>query len=993
MKTIASALVYLTVITFSKGESGKPPDGVSSAEWSSIHTAFEAGRHAVHQLENGNLAARNPGQQWIAEFDGKGLLAKPDHGQWTWGLELTGYGDRTLLSASSSITHDGGKINCQRDENLTEWFINDSRGLEQGWTFKLRPNREVPDAPLPLHLSTRGNLNLWVASDGNSVSFQTEAGGSALIYGGLKAWDADGNTLPVRFEKAGENQIQIAVEDQSARYPITIDPIAQQAYIKASNTDADDWFGKSVAISGDTMIIGAPYEDSSASGVNGNQYDNSAGESGAAYVFTRSGGVWTQQAYLKASNTDSGDAFGQSVAVSGDTIVVGAPGQGRDDIIPATTREGAAYVFVRSGNTWTQQAYLKASFPQAGVDFGNSVAVSGDTLVIGAYNDRSNATGVNGNASNQSVEQAGAAYVFARSGSVWTKQAYLKASNTGAGDYFGRSVAVSGDTVVVGADGEDSNATGVNNGDQVNNDAANSGAAYVFTRAGTNWSQQAYLKASAQYNSASFGQAVAVYGATVCVASQHAGSSIFFRTGTSWIQQSVLIEGNSIAISGDTIAVGFINDSDGSTGVNQPYSGYEPYSGAARVFTRSGATWTEQAYLKASNTGQNDELSCSVAISGDTVVVGAYGEDSNATGINGNQSDNSASRAGASYVFTGFGPVAGTGQSALHLRFDEAAGTTALDSSGNNLNGTLVGGPGFTTGRINRAVNLSGVGQFISLPAGVVSTSYYDFTVTAWVKPDTLGTWARIFDLGTGADNYMSMVALNGFSNTFSFSIRTPSTGDQYIDSSTPLTVGVWSHVAIARLGNTATLYLNGVPVGTNNAMTLRPSDLGITTQNYIGKSQFAADPAFDGLIDEFQIFARALTGPEIASLATPPAIESWRQTWFGTTSNSGNAANDFDYDKDGLVNLLEFAFGLSPTLSSLNQIPQPQWSGGNFGFSFATPPGVSGITYGTEWSATMTPLDWHGIADTGIGNQHVFNIPTNGNPRRFLRLTVTSQQ
>jgi FG-GAP repeat len=198
-------------------------------------------------------------------------------------------------------------------------------------------------------------------------------------------------------------------------------PPVQQAYLKASNTGVGDFFGISVAVSASTVVVGAPYEDSNATGVDGDQADNSAPNAGAAYVFIRSGTTWSQQAYLKASNTERNDWFGWSVAVSASTVVVGA------------TRED------------------------------------------------SNATGVDGDQADNSATDAGAAYVFVRggSGTTWSQQAYLKASNTEAMDYFGRSVAVSASTVVVGAPGEDSNATGVN-GDQADNSAESAGAAYVF---------------------------------------------------------------------------------------------------------------------------------------------------------------------------------------------------------------------------------------------------------------------------------------------------------------------------------------------------------------------------------------------------------------------------------------------------------------------------------------------------------------------------------
>jgi hypothetical protein len=262
--------------------------------------------------------------------------------------------------------------------------------------------------------------------------------------------------------------------------------VFQDAYLKASNTGANDEFGFAVAISGNTAVVGAHFESSNAVGVNGEQANNLAGQSGAAYVFVRDTAGWSQQAYLKASNTGIADDFGHAVAISGDTIVVGAPNEGPG---------GAAYVFVRNGSSWTQQAYLKASNFAAFDQFGTSVAVSGDTVVVGAFDEDSAATDVDGNQGDNSALGSGAAYVFTRNGTSWTQQAYLKASNTGANDNFGFAVAVSADTVVVGAFRESSNATGVN-GIQGDNSASQAGAAYVFVRRGTTWAQQAYLKAS-----------------------------------------------------------------------------------------------------------------------------------------------------------------------------------------------------------------------------------------------------------------------------------------------------------------------------------------------------------------------------------------------------------------------------------------------------------------------------------------------------------------
>ncbi|MFO0774985.1 MAG: cadherin-like beta sandwich domain-containing protein [Nitrospiraceae bacterium] len=290
-------------------------------------------------------------------------------------------------------------------------------------------------------------------------------------------------TLPT-----GNTTITVAVTGTggTTTYTITAHRLTQQAYAKASNTGTLDKFGRTVALDGDTLVVGTIGEDSAATGINGNQSDNSASGSGAVYVFTRNGSTWTQQAYIKASNTGAFDEFGASVALSGDTLAVGAIGEDSsatgingNEADNSASSSGAVYVFTRSGTTWTQQAYVKASDTEAGNLFGWSLALSGDTLAVGATQENSSATGVNGNEANNSATGSGAVYVFTRSGSTWSQQAYVKASNTGANDTFGHSVALSGDTLAVAALGEDSAATGIN-GNEADNSASASGAAYVF---------------------------------------------------------------------------------------------------------------------------------------------------------------------------------------------------------------------------------------------------------------------------------------------------------------------------------------------------------------------------------------------------------------------------------------------------------------------------------------------------------------------------------
>ncbi|NBB93540.1 MAG: hypothetical protein GVY32_10280, partial [Gammaproteobacteria bacterium] len=237
--------------------------------------------------------------------------------------------------------------------------------------------------------------------------------------------------------------------------PLTAADFESGSFIKASNTDAGDTFGTSIALEDETAAIGAPMEDSAATGVGGNQLDDSASASGAVYVLSRTAEAWSQQAYIKASNTNPGDLFGEAVAVSGDTLAVTALGEdsaatgvdgNQDD--NAALSAGAAYVFTRGGaGNWSQQAYIKASNTGSGDQFGFSVDLDGELLIVGASEEDSAATGVDGNAADDSANDAGAAYVFERTGTEWSQVAYLKASNTGPGDVFGWSVAVSGDTV------------------------------------------------------------------------------------------------------------------------------------------------------------------------------------------------------------------------------------------------------------------------------------------------------------------------------------------------------------------------------------------------------------------------------------------------------------------------------------------------------------------------------------------------------------------
>lgn len=404
-------------------------------------------------------------------------------------------------------------------------------------------------------------------------------------------------------------------------------------YVKASNTGVSDAFGYALAVSGDgnTLAVGAPGERSNARGINGDQADNSAPGAGAVYVFARTAGGWTQQAYVKAPNADANDNFGTAVALSADgsTLAVGAPGEassatgvGGDQANNDNAASGAVYVVVRNAAAaWTHQAYLKASNTGTGDQFGLAVALAGDgnTLAVGTYAEDSSTRGINGNGLSNGALQSGAAYVFVRNGTLWAQQAYVKASNTDAQDRFGTSIAMAadGNTLAVGASEERSNAVGIN-GDQADNSAGGAGAVYVFVRNAATWTQQAYVKASNTGGADQFGNSVA------------------------------------LAANGSVLAVGAPGEGSLATGVNGNQADDSAGgAGAVYVFVRAGANWSQQAYVKASNPAAGDQFGFSVALSsdGNTLAAGAYFEDGDGNGLSGNQMDNSAVNSGAAYVF------------------------------------------------------------------------------------------------------------------------------------------------------------------------------------------------------------------------------------------------------------------------------------------------------------------------------------------------------
>ena len=352
-------------------------------------------------------------------------------------------------------------------------------------------------------------------------------------------------------------------------------PWTQQQELTASDGAANDNFGISLSVSGDTAVVGA------SSRINAQ---------GAAYVFVQTGGTWTQQQELTASDGAVDDYFGFSVSVSGDTAVIGA----WNKTINSQSGQGAAYVFVLRNGVWSQQQEMNDTDGAGGDGFGFSVSVSGDTAVIGA-------PGKNAG--------QGAAYVFVRSGVAWSQQQELAASDGAAGDYFGYSVSAGGDTVAIGAP----------------NKNAYQGAAYVFVFGGGVWGQQRELTASDGTAYDALGFSVSVSGDTVVIGAPGKNSSQgaayeFVRSGGVWGQPQKLTAtdgagddhfGISVSASGDmAVIAAYHKNAD---------------QGAAYLFVRSGGVWGQQQELTATDGVANDYFGISVSVSAGTAAIGAVG--------------------------------------------------------------------------------------------------------------------------------------------------------------------------------------------------------------------------------------------------------------------------------------------------------------------------------------------------------------------------------
>jgi IPT/TIG domain/FG-GAP repeat len=552
-----------------------------------------------------SLSARNPAQQFGVRFQPSGAQIRAGALESRFSLRAAGYGGSMSSVASVKPSVDANRITYDHGL-LSEWFVNGPAGLEQGFTVPRAPAGGTP-AALTLSIAVSGNARASLSPGAQSVTLRH--GARSLRYGGLTATDAAGRTLHSGLALSS-GALLLRVDTTGARYPITIDPLVQNGKkltgIVAGGENGAAQFGVSAALSADgsTALIGGPRDDE---------------RRGAAWVFVHSGSTWIQQGpKFTPAETEQGSAeegsegaeecaeeeegeegdecsFGGSVALSadGNTALVGDPS--------ATSRRGTVWVYTRTGSAWTRNAILTGGNAAGEGRFGRSVALSAD-----------GATALIGDPS--AASQHGVAWVFSRSGSAWTAQAPALSTADGARlAHFGRSVSLSsdGNTALIGGPG----------------DAGYLGAAWAFTRSGSNWTQLGgMLTGGEEIGAGHFGRSVSVSGDAstaliggVSDGGGHGAAWVFARSGSSFAQQGGKLTGApegephfgwSVALSGDgnTALIGAPRDEGGL--------------GTVTVFMRSGETWSQlPEQLSGSEETPRGWSGTSVALSANATVA------------------------------------------------------------------------------------------------------------------------------------------------------------------------------------------------------------------------------------------------------------------------------------------------------------------------------------------------------------------------------------
>lgn len=498
--------------------------------------------------------------------------------------------------------------------------------------------------------------------------------------------------------------------------------------LKAVSSDraVGDYMGWSVSISGEYAVVGAPNEQESAAGT------NTLFQAGSIYVFKLVGGVWTQQQKLTPNDRANGDQFGRTVGISGTHIVVGAYREDENASGGATlSNSGSAYVFQLSGGVWSQQQKLVASDREAFDNFGWSVAISGDRLVVGSIYESHDVAGGN------TLGQAGSAYVYQLSGGVWTQEQKLVASDRSIDDQFGSNLAIDGNRIIVSAQNDEEDAAGANVFD-------NAGSAYIYERIGGVWTEQLKVVPPDRAINDQFGYCVAIAGDQVAIGAPYSsldvnGGNTIVGAGSAYIytyaggnltlQQKVVASDRdqndffafSLDISGNQLLVGAYKQDDDASGLNPLLD-----AGSAYVFEKTAGVWSQQQHIVASDRGSLDRFAWDVAIDGTNAIIGAPYEDQNAVGTG------TLSEAGSVYFF-------GNTSNAFTIASIDAPDLLCHDAL-SSISITLAGGLPPYAYSIDGGATFQSTSNYNGIAAGQYTIVVEDATSASLTQTITIGT-------------------------------------------------------------------------------------------------------------------------------------------------------------------------------------------------------------------------------------------------------------
>jgi hypothetical protein len=586
-------------------------EGLSVNEYDDIQDRLQESRYyptRSHTVQG--YMASNPRHQWGITYDEGAVLVNPSSGRhWSWLLTPASYGYRgnmAPMTDNPEVIVNENNIEFVYNRDLTCWYINDEKGLEHGFTINAPPQPRTNDYLL-FEMSLQTSLTSKTINEGENIAFLDNYGKIVLYYGKLIVTDTFGYIIPSTLCIFSDS-ITISVNDTNAEYPLKIDPIliAEIAKLTASDGAAGDNFGQSVSIYGDTVAVGARFDDI---GANSNQ--------GSAYIFERNHGGpdnWGMVVKITSSDGEAGDSFGEAISISGDTIAVGADYEDSG----MTSSQGAVYIFERNQggpNNWGEVVKILASDGMNEDYFGSAISIDGDTLVVGVPRDD-----IGGQ-----VDQ-GSAYIYERNQGGqdnWGEVTKLTLLDGYGNDLFGNSVSICNDTLAVGVEGDD---IGVN---------TNQGSVCIFERnvgGPDNWGLVIKITASDGYELDYFGQSVSVYEDTLVVGAwwdDFIGSAYIFERDEGGIDNWGVVTklspidgeipdhfGGSVSINIDTIIIGAaVDDIDENEDQGSVYIYYRNQGG--------NNNWGMVDMITASDGEAGDYFGVSVSIMDDTFIIGA----------------------------------------------------------------------------------------------------------------------------------------------------------------------------------------------------------------------------------------------------------------------------------------------------------------------------------------------------------------------------------